>query len=373
MKQLLFSLAQRTWSRLPRGLRHAPAVMDAATRLRAWLAPSAAAAPLAAVPVDVTPVHAIEPAAPTPAVEVPPSPPQAGDGMQVLSTLDELDAMLVRLDAAAAISDDELRRTFATFRMDFPIALPDDPDSPAWRDAQMRLYQWLHGKPYATSNEVSAFDVEAAARTPFPYATQSADTVGHQLIAVGHVVRTLGLKAKQSVLEFGPGWGNTTVALARMGCKVTAVDVEPNFLALIDRRAAAKGIEIETIRGDFSLAQTIDRRFDAVLFFECFHHCAEHQALVAALDRIVAPGGKVVFAAEPILDEFPIAWGLRLDGESLWAIRRNGWLELGFQETYFRRLMDRHGWRVDKTVCAETPWGVTYVARRKSEAATGTA
>lgn len=368
MKQRLFSIARRAWLRLPPAMRRAPLVIRSATRLRGLLAdPSLATATSTVRAAPPAPIESSNPP-PHSAADAPiPAPPV--DGMRVLRTLDELDAVLVELEAAAAASDDELRRHFATFRMEFPLELPADPDSPAWRAAQMRLYEWLHGKPYAVTNEVSAFDVDAAVRRPFPYLTQSADTVGHQLIAIGHVVRTLGLRAGQSVLEFGPGWGNTTIALARMGCQVTAVDVEPNFLALIDRRAAMKGLEIETIRGDFALAGTIDRRFDAVLFFECFHHCAEHQALVAALDRIVAPGGKVVFAAEPILDEFPIAWGLRLDGESLWAIRRNGWLELGFQDTYFRGLMDRHGWRVDKTVCAETPWGVTYVARRKSEPA----
>jgi SAM-dependent methyltransferase len=288
--------------------------------------------------------------------------------MEVVRTLEELDRAIARLDAAAAISDDELRRGFATFRMEFPLELPADPDSAEYRAVQMRFYEWLHGKPYATANEVSAFDVAAHVRRPFPYSTGSPDTVGHQLIAIGHLIRTLGLREGQSVLEFGPGWGNTTLALARMGCRVTAVDVERNFIDLIAGRARAKDLEIELLHGDFGLAATIDRRFDAVLFFECFHHCADHQSLVASLDRVVAPGGKVLFAAEPILDEFPLPWGLRMDGESLWAIRRQGWLELGFQETYFRGLLARHGWRVDKVVCAETPWGVIFVARRANEA-----
>jgi SAM-dependent methyltransferase len=374
MKHRLFSVARGTWARLPDGMRQSPVLLHAATRLRASLAPMApppmALSPMAPAPVELAqarlPVNA-EPeesaGADTAAAAAATAAPAA---MQVLRTLDELDAMLLRLDAAAAESDDALRRLFATFRMEFPLELPADADSPAYRAVQFRLYEWLHGKPYAVSNEASVFDLDQAVRRPFPYSTLSADTVGHQLIAIGHLIRTLALAPGQSVLEFGPGWGNTTVALARIGCRVTAVDVERNFLSLIARRAAAKGLEIETIEGDFGLAQTIDRQFDAVLFFECFHHCADHHGLVAALQRIVAPGGKVVFAAEPILDEFPLPWGLRLDGESLWAIRRNGWLELGFQETYFRALLDRHGWQVDKVVCPETPWGVVFVATRKA-------
>lgn len=371
VKHRAFEVARSVWSRLPAGLRGAPAVLSLATRTREWLAPPVAVpAPLA---LDPAPTPTLAPAPPEPAVAIaadaapPPGPVEPG-GMEVVRTLDELDRALARLDAAAAISDDELRRGFATFRMEFPLALPADPDTPEYRAVQMRFYEWLHGKPYATTNEVSAFDVAAHVRRPFPYSTGSPDTVGHQLIAIGHLIRTLGLREGQSVLEFGPGWGNTTLALARMGCRVTAVDVERNFIDLIAGRARAKDLEIELLHGDFGLAATIDRRFDAVLFFECFHHCADHQSLVASLDRVVAPGGKVVFAAEPILDEFPLPWGLRMDGESLWAIRRQGWLELGFQETYFRGLLARHGWRVDKVVCPETPWGVIFVARRAAEA-----
>lgn len=106
----------------------------------------------------------------------------------------------------------------------------------------------------------------------------------------------------------------------------------------------------------------------AILFFECFHHCADHQDLIKGLDRVVSPGGKVIFAAEPITDDFPVPWGFRLDGESLWAIRQHGWCELGFQETYFRELLSKNGWAISKHVCTETPWGTIFVAKRQDEA-----
>jgi ubiquinone/menaquinone biosynthesis C-methylase UbiE len=286
---------------------------------------------------------------------------------RVVSTLDEVDEMLRMLDRAAAISDDELRKGFAKFRMKFPLELPPDPGSPEYHEAQMKLYEWLHGKPYSTSNEVSNFDVRSAATSPFPFYTESPQTVGNHLIGIGHVIRTMDLRPKSSVLEFGPGWGNTTVCLARMGYDVTAIDIEKNFVELVNERASRKGLKINIMQGDFSLAHTLEKQFDAVLFFECFHHCSDHRSLIAGLDRIVAPGGKVVFAAEPITDDFPIPWGLRLDGESLWAIRNNGWLELGFQETYFRNLLLQHGWVLNKSVCTETTWGVVHWAVRQSE------
>jgi ubiquinone/menaquinone biosynthesis C-methylase UbiE len=288
-----------------------------------------------------------------------------------VTTLEEIDAMLREVDDAEAISDDTRRLAFASFHMDFPWPLPEDPDSPAYREVQLKLYEWLHGKPYSVSNEVSAFDVQAAAKSPFPYYTQSAQTIGGQLIGIGHIIRSLDLPPGSSVLEFGPGWGNTTLFLARSGYRVTAVDIEQNFIDLINERARRKQVSVETILGDFSLLHGFDRRFDAILFFECFHHCADPHALVAGLDRVVAPGGKIVFASEPITDYFPIPWGLRLDGESLWAIRKNGWLELGFKETYFRELMARNGWVIEKKTCGDSLWNTLFVATRASEATAG--
>jgi SAM-dependent methyltransferase len=288
-------------------------------------------------------------------------------GPRAISSLSELDEILVELEAAAAISDDELRRVFTTFRMKFPIDVPPDPYSDAYRKRQFEFYEYLAGKPYKLTNEASTFDVKSAASRPFPFYTGSPQTVGNHLIAIGHLIRTLDLPSGSSNLEFGPGWGNTTIWLARMGYRVSAVDIERNFVDLIAERGRRKQLEIEVIQDDFQIVHSIGRTWDAVLFFECFHHCADHHSLVAGLDKVVSPGGRVVFAAEPITSDFPIPWGFRLDGESLWAIRRNGWCELGFQESYFRDLMARNGWSLSKHVCTETPWGGVFVATRRDE------
>ena len=284
---------------------------------------------------------------------------------RVVHTLTELDEMLEMLERASAISDDELRRGFKAFRMELDFRPPDDPYSDQYRDSVLQLYEWLHGKPYSIENEDSVFDVARAVDIPFPYTTRSASTVGDHLIAVGHVIRTLDLPPGSRVLEFGPGWGNTTVALAQMGLDVTAIDISPRFVDLIKARAARVNAHIETLVGDFAMIHEIEGKYDAVLFFECFHHCPNHLDLLSGLDRVVAPGGRVLFAAEPIYKWFPVPWGLRLDGESLWAIRRNGWFELGFRRSYFLQALDRYGWNADRADCSATPWGEILVATRR--------
>jgi SAM-dependent methyltransferase len=292
--------------------------------------------------------------------------PEKPTGLRTLSTLAELDAVLKELDAAAAISDDELLKGFSSFEMKFPLPLPTDPDSPEYRQTQFQLYEWLHGKPYGTANEVTAFNVAGAIQNPYPFYTRSPEIVGNQLVMMSVLLKGLkGLPPGARLLEFGPGWGNTTLTLARMGYQVTAVDIEKNFVELIRGRANQKQLTVEAIHDGF-LTFSPKEQFDAVVFFECFHHCSDHLALLSRLDSLVAPGGRVVFASEPIFEEFPQPWGFRLDGQSLWAIRRHGWMELGFKESYFRATMDRLGWRLEKSASVDVPWANAFVAHRKS-------
>jgi 2-polyprenyl-3-methyl-5-hydroxy-6-metoxy-1,4-benzoquinol methylase len=271
------------------------------------------------------------------------------DDVEVVTSLARLDEILAEIDAAWSISDDAVRAVFATFRMAIDSPNLSDPWSRAYRDAQFDLYHRISSRPmYSTDNEVSAFAVDP--KRPFPYYTESFATVGDQLMGIGYLIKAMGLSAGSSILEFGPGWGNTTIALAQMGYEVTAIDIDPNFVQLIQDRAALFALEPDARVGEFLDAGTMTDQFDAVLFYECFHHCSDHVRLLSDLHRVVRPGGQVFLAAEPIFDGFHAPWGLRLDGESLWAIRQNGWLELGFTESYFVETCLRLGWSVSRHV-----------------------
>ncbi|MDO9707550.1 class I SAM-dependent methyltransferase [Paracraurococcus lichenis] len=287
--------------------------------------------------------------------------------MQVIRTTAELDGKIEECNRAEAISDDAMRAVFGSFRMDPPVGLPPDPFSEAYRQAQLALYRDVAGRDYAVTNEVTAFDVEAALRRPFPFYTGSAVTTGEQLMAIGFLLRAMALPPGSRVVEFGPGWGNTTLALAKLGHQVTAVDIEPHFCELIRRRAAQEGVEVEVVQDDFLWAERCGRRFDAALFYECFHHCADHLRLLRALGEALAPEGRIFFAGEPITPDFPMPWGLRLDGNSLWAIRKNGWLELGFREDYFARALAETGWHGLRRGCADPDWMTVWEARRRDQ------
>jgi 2-polyprenyl-3-methyl-5-hydroxy-6-metoxy-1,4-benzoquinol methylase len=286
-------------------------------------------------------------------------------GVKVITTIEELEEQLKRLDDAPTF--EEQKQVFGSFYMKVDRSEPLDPDSDAYRDRELRIYQWLSGKAYAPENEVTTVNVEEMAKRPFPYFTQSPMAVGDQLMGIGFVIRTLDLPKGASVLEFGAGWGNLTIQLALMGYDVTAVDIAPDFIEIMRQRAKRDECELTLIHGDFEVASRIDKQFDCVLFFASFHHCKDPVALIGNLDKLVKPGGRIAFSAEPITDRLDVPWGIRLDGESLWAIHRNGWFETGFTEEFFRELMGRHGWVVERKECPLPDWGLTYIATRASE------
>lgn len=285
--------------------------------------------------------------------------------------LERIDQYLAGL--ASVTTDAELRNHFATFHCEQPGGMPADPFSTAYRDRVLAMYAHLSGRTYAPSNEVTMFDVDAALVRPFPFGTGSAVVVGDHLMQLGQLVRALeGLDPGASVLDCGAGWGNTTMAFAQSGFRVTAIEVEPRFVDLIAARAAKESVDVEVIADDFLSAfeqlAAAGRTFDAVVFFESFHHCDDPVRLVGLIDRVVSPGGCALFGAEPISAAFPIPWGLRLDGESLWAIRSNGWMELGFRSDFFDELLGRYGWLVaERSLLASPADGTVHVARRAAE------
>jgi 2-polyprenyl-3-methyl-5-hydroxy-6-metoxy-1,4-benzoquinol methylase len=306
---------------------------------------------------------AISPASPAPDA----GPRQVGPVVRDISSIAELDAVLEEVAAAHAISDDAVRAALNSFRYVVDVAdLPSDPYSIEYTRYQLELYERIAGRPYRIESERTSFLSEDVRALPFPYYTESWKTVSDHIVMLGLIIKTLALPSKASILEFGPGWGNTTLAFAQMGYQVTAVDIEQRYLDIIGHRCRDLATPPRLLCRDFAQVGELGERFDAILFYESFHHCSDHQALLAGLPDLLKPGGKVLLAAEPIDDSLPMPWGLRLDGMSVWSTRCFGWLELGFTETYFREALKRAGFAVEKVHYPVTDLGTIFVARQES-------
>lgn len=118
---------------------------------------------------------------------------------------------------------------------------------------------------------------------------------------VAYYVR-IGRRAKAPVLEYGAGNGRVTLALARAGVQVTAVDASPFMLADLKRRLGGEAPEVrrrvKLVNGDMRTAR-LRRRFGLVLMpFNVFNHLYERadvEMLLSRVRRHLVPGGRLVF------------------------------------------------------------------------------
>jgi 2-polyprenyl-3-methyl-5-hydroxy-6-metoxy-1,4-benzoquinol methylase len=293
------------------------------------------------------------------------------NGIELID-LSQLDDLLRRADEVGERGTFTDRWEFlADYRLHYDQGtLPDDPFSEEYRRAQLDLYRVIANvSEYEPRvNEVISVDVDERLRQPAPFDAGSTAAAGDHLIAYGFLCRLLDLGPGDRVLEYGAGQGNISLLLATMGLDVTAIDISPDFIELIRRRAARDGVALTAVLGEFGDPPPDREPVDAVLFFEAFHHSFDHVSLVRALRELLTPGGRVFFAGEPILETpaqpWAGPWGVRIDGVSLGAIRQDHCFELGFSVSYFVRMLMRNGFLVTFHECAESAIGNTWIARR---------
>jgi SAM-dependent methyltransferase len=298
-----------------------------------------------------------------------------------VASVQELEQKIAEVEAQD--SEEALLNVLSQYYLDLDGVgdFPADPFSEGYRDWVLQLYRRLSKRPGYDPriNELSPFASKLNAQIVSPYNSHESGLVGEMLICYGFIIRTLNLKPGSRVLEYGPGSGQLVINLARVGMRASTIDVDPGYVRCIREQCRALGLSVRAKQGQFGETIEPGERYDAVLFFEAFHHALEHIDLLARLDEVVADDGVIVFAGEPVVSAtghwaptVPFPWGPRLDLLSVRATRRLGWMELGFQETYFLRLLLRSGWVVRKHFCSLTDRGTMYVARKnRGQAAPG--
>jgi Methyltransferase domain len=282
-----------------------------------------------------------------------------------LRTTADLDRFIGVSHHFAALSNNALLDLFERFHYEFPKP-PSDPYSEAYVSFWKAQYAQVCGRPYSTAYESHDFE-ERFNEDVYPYCTRMPGIVGDQLIGVGSILKAMkDLPANGSVLEMGVGWGNTALQIGLSGFKLTVLDIEARFLSIVQSRFRKENMVVEVVHGDFFAAKAIDQKFDAILFYECFHHCINHQDLLVMLREKITDDGLIIFAGETISETYPHAWGLNDTGQGIWSIRHHGWMELCFSQHYFIELLKRTGFTVTKHECPQTSAGVVFVAKKTS-------
>jgi SAM-dependent methyltransferase len=113
----------------------------------------------------------------------------------------------------------------------------------------------------------------------------------------------------RQALDFGAGTGNVSRHMIGLGYDVTAADVSPAFLRLLQERLNARTIELT----DGSPNCIPDNAFDLIGVYSVMHHIPDYLGAATALVKKLKPGGVLLidherndnyWVAPPTLAEF---------------------------------------------------------------------
>jgi ubiquinone/menaquinone biosynthesis C-methylase UbiE len=104
-----------------------------------------------------------------------------------------------------------------------------------------------------------------------------------------------------SALEIGAGTGYFTLNLMLAGLvrEAVATDISHGMLATLSDSARSLGLKVRTVRTEAERLPFPDESFDLVFGHAVLHHLPDLDASFAEFERVLRPGGTVVFCGEP--------------------------------------------------------------------------
>ena len=198
---------------------------------------------------------------------------------------------------------DDLVGLFAVFAEHLPALLPGPlramrrwyvPRAPAAEQATVEGARSNIQRHYDLSNEFFALFLD-------PTMTYSSalfapgDTLADAQRRKNEALLDLtGVRPGSTVLEIGTGWGELAIAAAARGAQVTTLTISPAQWAKARERIAAAGLsdQVDVQLRDYREASG---HYDVVLSVEMVEAVGEEYwpAYFAAIDRVLAPGGRV--------------------------------------------------------------------------------
>lgn len=146
------------------------------------------------------------------------------------------------------------------------------------------------------------------------------------------MITNLGVKPGMTICDMGCGNGFYSLQLAKMvgkEGKILAVDIQPEMLKLLGKRAAAAGLEnIEPIRGELHDPKLPEGTVDMILLVDVYHEFSHPEHMLRAMRKALSPDGVCVLLE--YREEDPMVPIKPLHKMSKKQIRKE-WLPAGFK------------------------------------------
>ena len=109
----------------------------------------------------------------------------------------------------------------------------------------------------------------------------------------GRVVRRLGVRPGEDVLDVACGTGNAAIPAAQAGGRVVGIDLTPELFAAARNRAARARVDIDWVEGDAEELPFADASFDVVVSTFGAMFAPDHDTAAAELLRVLKPEGRL--------------------------------------------------------------------------------
>ena len=151
---------------------------------------------------------------------------------------------------------------------------------------------WV-AKHYDSENvQVYAIDEDYQVYTPGLYLDDADSLEEGAERKLEFAFRALNLKAGDSVLDIGCGWGGFARYCARRGVSLTGISLSQHQLGFAREKLASEHLDAELLYQDFFTFEP-GRQFDAISLMGSIEELADYEKVMARLDDWLRPGGLI--------------------------------------------------------------------------------